>query len=56
MIGAVNLAEVSAKLADGGLPAAAITDALTSLALDVRRFDASLALASGLLWPQEGPR
>lgn len=52
VIGAVNLAEVAAKLADGGLPSEAVSDALTSLALDVRPFDASLALASGLLRPK----
>lgn len=46
---AVNLAEVASKLIDSGLPPDAIAEALDGLALDVRPFDHTLALAAGLL-------
>ena len=50
-IGAVNLAEVIAKLAEVGLPEAAIHGALDPLGLTLVDFDADLAYRAGLLRP-----
>ena len=49
VIGAVNLSEVVAKLAEGGMPEAAIQAALAGLELDVVPFDGPLAYRAGLL-------
>lgn len=49
VIGAVNLSEVVAKLAEGGMPEAAIQAALAGLELDIVPFDAPLAYRAGLL-------
>lgn len=49
LVGAVNFAEVVAKLDDSGLPAEAIREALDSLDLDVVDFDRELAFRTGLL-------
>ena len=51
IIGAVNLSEVVAKLADIGMPEAEIREALEPLALDVVDFDVADAFATGLLRP-----
>ena len=51
VIGAVNIAEAVAKLADGGMPGPEIQEAIEGLGLDVVPFDAELALAAGLLRP-----
>ena len=48
---AVNLSEVVAKLAERGMPEAAIRAALDGLDLDPRPFDAAAAVAAGLLRP-----
>jgi len=50
-ISSVNLSEVVAKLADYGVPEAAIRSSLTELALDVTDFTASTAVSAGLLRP-----
>jgi PIN domain nuclease of toxin-antitoxin system len=49
VIGAVNLAEVVAKLQDKGVPDAVIDDALAQLALPVVAFDEAQAVRSGKL-------
>jgi PIN domain nuclease of toxin-antitoxin system len=46
---AANFSEVVAKLADRGMPADAIREALDGLDLDVRPFDTELAYAAGEL-------
>ena len=51
VIGTVNLAEVVGKLAEVGVPAAAIDEALSSLAIETVDFDGELARAAGLLRP-----
>ena len=51
VIGAVNISEAVAKLADGGMPGPEIQEAIEGLGLDVVSFDAELALAAGLLRP-----
>jgi len=51
VIGAVNISEAVAKLADGGMPGPEIQEAIEGLGLDVVPFDAELALAAGLLRP-----
>ena len=51
VIGAVNISEAVAKLADGGMPGPEIQEAIEGLRLDVVPFDAELALAAGLLRP-----
>ena len=51
VIGAVNISEAVAKLADGGMPGPEIQEAIGGLRLDVVPFDAELALAAGLLRP-----
>ncbi|MBI2872580.1 MAG: type II toxin-antitoxin system VapC family toxin [Chloroflexi bacterium] len=48
-ISAVNLSEVVAKLADAGMPEAAVREALQGLALDVVPFDTDQAYEAGLL-------
>jgi len=48
-ISAVNLSEVVAKLAEGGMPEEAIRDALEGLALEVHEFGRDLAYGTGLL-------
>ena len=50
-IGAVNLSEVVAKLAERGMPNEAIRAALDGLDLDPRPFDTEAAYAAGLLRP-----
>ncbi|MBK6768200.1 MAG: type II toxin-antitoxin system VapC family toxin [Ardenticatenales bacterium] len=50
-VSAVNLSEVVAKLAEHGMPAAAIRTSIDSLNLDVRDFDARTAFEAGLLRP-----
>jgi PIN domain nuclease of toxin-antitoxin system len=50
-VGAVNLSEVVAKLADLGMSEDAIRQALGPLDLDVVEFDTDLAYAAGLLRP-----
>jgi len=49
VLGAVNLSEVVAKLAERGMPANTIRVVLQGLDLDVRTFDADLAYAAGEL-------
>ena len=49
VVGAVNLSEVVGKLAERGMPEAAIRSALDGLALAVHPFDAELAYATGML-------
>ena len=51
VISAVNLSEVVAKLADAGVPEAAVRDALAALPVEVISFDESTAFAAGLLRP-----
>jgi len=48
-IGAVNLSEVVAKLAEGGMPEEAIRLALSGIELEVTPFDGPLACDAGLL-------
>ena len=48
-ISAFNLSEVIAKLAERGMPEAAISEALEELGLEVIPFDAGQSLAAGLL-------
>lgn len=50
-VSAVNLSEVVAKLADHGMPAAAIRMSIDGLNLTVRDFDARTAFEAGLLRP-----
>jgi PIN domain nuclease of toxin-antitoxin system len=49
MIGAVNLSEVVAKLAERGMPAHSIRAVLEALDLDVHPFDSDMAFAAGEL-------
>ena len=49
LVSAVNLSEVVAKLAERGVPAAAIRTALAGIDLDVRPFDAEAAYVAGEL-------
>ena len=51
VIGAVNISEAVAKLAEGGMPGSAIQEAIEGLRLNILPFDAELALAAGLLRP-----
>jgi PIN domain nuclease of toxin-antitoxin system len=51
IVGAVNLSEVVAKLADAGMPEEAIRAALSELSLDVRPLDEEQALRAGMLRP-----
>lgn len=51
-IGAVNLTEVIGKLAEQGMPEAAIHTALEALGLDIVPFDEDLAYRAGMLHPQ----
>ena len=51
VISAVNLSEVVAKLAEAGVPEAALKEALAALPLEVIPFDEPMAVASGLLRP-----
>ena len=48
-IGTVNLAEVVAKLAEGGLPEPVIRSMLETLGLEVVPFDGALAYRAGML-------
>jgi PIN domain nuclease of toxin-antitoxin system len=50
-ISAVNLSEVVAKLAEGGMPEGAIREALDGLGLDIMAFDAQQTYTAGLLRP-----
>lgn len=50
-IGAVNLSEVTAKLAESGMPGEEIQEALEGLALEVHDFGWDLAFQAGLLRP-----
>ena len=50
-INAVNVSEVVARLAEGGMPGPPIQEAIDGLRLDIVPFDAELALAAGLLRP-----
>ena len=49
VVGAVNLAEVVAKLSEHGMPDDAIHETLEGLGLDIHGFDADLAYVAGLL-------
>lgn len=51
VISAVNLSEVIAKLADAGVPEAALREALAGLPLEVVPFDEGSAYVAGLLRP-----
>jgi len=51
VIGAVNISEAVAILAEGSMPGPAIQEAIEGLRLDIVPFDAELALAAGLLRP-----
>jgi PIN domain nuclease of toxin-antitoxin system len=51
IISAINLSEVVAKLADAGMPEAAIREALQSLRLDVMAFGDEQAYDAGLMRP-----
>lgn len=55
-ISAVNLSEVIAKLADGGMPEAEITPSLMELGLEIMAFDAEQAYIAGLLRPETRSR
>lgn len=55
-MGAVNLSEVAAKLADAGMPEEAIREAVGGLGLDIRDFDRELAFRAGMLRPLTKPR
>lgn len=50
-ISAVNLSEVTAKLAEGGMPGEEIRAALEGLALETHDFGRELAFQTGLLRP-----
>ena len=50
-VGAVNLSEVAAKLADAGMPEGAVREALGGLALEIHDFDRELAFRTGMLRP-----
>lgn len=50
-VGAVNLSEVVAKLADAGMPREAIRSALSELSLDVHSLDEEQAHQAGMLRP-----
>ena len=52
VVSAVNLAEVASKLADAGMPADAVRDALGGLGVEVAPFDSADALDTGLLRPR----
>lgn len=54
-VSSVNISEVAAKLIDGGMPASAVTDVLTSMKLDIRDFDLSQALYAGRLRAETRP-
>ncbi len=51
VVSAVNLSEVTSKLAEVGMPEAAIREALEGLAVEVAPFDREQAYAAGLLRP-----
>ena len=51
VISAVNLSEVVAKLAGGGMPESEIRADIGGLRMDVAPFDADAAFAAGLLIP-----
>lgn len=51
VVGAVNLSEVVAKLADAGMPEEAIRTALSELSLEVRPLDEEQAVRAGMLRP-----
>ena len=55
VIGAVNISEAVAKLADGGMPGPEIQEAIEGLGLDVVPFDAELALAFARSGAYRGP-
>ena len=54
-VSAVNLSEVVAKLAEGGMPAEAISELLEELNLEVIPFDSEQAYRAGLLRPLTRP-
>ena len=51
VVSAVNLSEVTSKLAEAGMPEAAIREALEGLAVEVAPFDREQAYTAGLLRP-----
>ena len=51
VISAVNFSEVVSKLSDGGMPEAAIHDALEPISLNIIDFDVNLAYQVGSLRP-----
>lgn len=55
-VGAVNLSEVAAKLADGGMPEEAVREALGGLALEIHDFGLELAFQTGMLRPRTRSR
>lgn len=55
-MGTVNLSEVVAKLAEGGMPEEAIREALDGLPLEVHPFGGDLAYQTGLLRPSTKAR
>ena len=54
-VSAVNLSEVVAKLAEGGMPEEAISELLEELNLEVIPFDSEQAYRAGLLRPLTHP-
>lgn len=55
-VGAVNLSEVAAKLADGGFEEAEVCEVVGALALRTRSFDEGLAFEAGMLRPETRDR
>lgn len=49
---AVNVSEAMAKLAEAGMPEAAVAEAVSVLGLEVHPFDETLALAAAMLRPR----
>lgn len=54
-VSAVNLSEVIAKLAEGGMPEEAISELLEELHLEIIPFDSEQAYRAGLLRPLTRP-
>ncbi len=55
VISAVNLAEVVAKLTDGGMPVSVVEEVLDDLAMIVIPFDVSVAMITGFFIAQTKP-
>ncbi|MDA8193197.1 MAG: type II toxin-antitoxin system VapC family toxin [Thermaerobacter sp.] len=55
VISAVNLAEVVAKLTDGGMPVAVVEEVLDDLAMIVIPLDVSVAMTTGFFIAQTKP-